>query len=265
MLRPFPLDQILAFFLRARLNFCRLGSYISDWFTSQCYPLSFSTWQVWPCSVVLGNSNGSSGVTLNLKQPTLEFSSLQLWQKHLQYFLPWQARTSLPGIALAQRTTVTSCLSPSSLRLVSKDAGLSGSAWSCPALTTAGSMVCRMLSRERQERRVGGMPRARAWDAANQTHRILLTANNILWQTIFSIEFAWFLSWCDTNPHFEPWQLHFRARRLHLSSRPFLLFLRAPREPEVAPPLRSLSVRLPSACDLEAITRQGGDKRVKRR
>lgn len=71
----------------------------------------------------------------------------------------------LPGIALAQRTTVTSCLSPSSLRLVSKDAGLSGRAWSCPALTTGGSMVCRMLRREKQERRVGGMAIVRAWDA----------------------------------------------------------------------------------------------------
>ena len=71
------------------------------------------------------------------------------------------AQSDLPGIALAQRTTVTSCLSPSSLRLVSKDAGLSGCAWSCPALTTAGSMACKTLSRERQERTLGGIPEAR--------------------------------------------------------------------------------------------------------
>lgn len=79
---------------------------------------------------------------------------------------------TLPGIALAQRTTVTSCLSPSSLRLVSKDSGLSGWAWSWPALTSVGSMVCKTLSRERQERRVGGMPRARAWEAARDKHTL---------------------------------------------------------------------------------------------
>lgn len=79
---------------------------------------------------------------------------------------------SLPGMALAQRTTVTSCLSPSSFRLVSKDSGLSGWAWSCPALTTAGSMVCKTLSRETQERRVGGMPKDSAWDAAKDVQTV---------------------------------------------------------------------------------------------
>lgn len=74
-------------------------------------------------------------------------------------------QTGLPGIALAQRTTVTSCLSPSSFRLVSKDTELSGCAGSCPALTTAGSMDCKRLSKDKQERRVGGMPIDEAWDA----------------------------------------------------------------------------------------------------
>lgn len=70
---------------------------------------------------------------------------------------------TLPGIALAQRTTVTSCLSPSSLRLVRRDAELSGWAGSCPAFTTLGSMDWRMLSSDRQERRVGGISRSRDW------------------------------------------------------------------------------------------------------
>lgn len=111
--------------------------------------------------------NSLSQITLNLKQLSQQFRALSVLVDSPAY-AQHELRTSLPGIALAQRTTVTSCLSPSSLRLVSKDAGLSGWAWSCPALTTAGSMVCKTLSRDRQERRVGGMPRARAWDAEEQ-------------------------------------------------------------------------------------------------
>lgn len=81
-------------------------------------------------------------------------------------------RTALPGKALAQRTTDTSCLSPSSLRLVSSDVGLSGWLWSCPALTTAGSMVCKTLSREWKEDRAGGMATTKAWVAAGDTQRV---------------------------------------------------------------------------------------------
>lgn len=170
-------------------------------------------------------------------------------------------RTSLPGIALAQRTTVTSCLSPSSLRLVSKDAGLSGWAGSCPALTTAGSMACKTLSRLRQERRVGGMQWARDWDSAEdmqtewytgQKSTIKRILYHIFCGKLCVIELAWHWNLCHTNPHFELWLLHFRTPRWHLSSQPFLLSLQAPREPEVAPPPRSLCVRLPSACDLES-------------
>ena len=62
---------------------------------------------------------------------------------------------------------------------------------------------------------------------------------------------------CDTSPHPEPWQLHFRA----LTS--------GCHEPEAAPPRRSSPGRLPSACDLEPTkinrTREGekGDARFK--
>ena len=51
----------------------------------------------------------------------------------------------LPGRPLAHLTTLTSCRSPSSLRLVSRVAAESGWPWSCPALTTSGSMASRML------------------------------------------------------------------------------------------------------------------------
>jgi len=73
-------------------------------------------------------------------------------------------------MALAQCTTVTSCLSPSSFRLVSRETGLSGSAGSWPALTTVGSMACSRLSRDRQERRLGDG--ARLWEqgAAGRRH-----------------------------------------------------------------------------------------------
>lgn len=50
-----------------------------------------------------------------------------------------------PGSPLAHLTTLTSCLSPSSLRLVRRAAAESGCAWSCPAFTTSGSMDSRML------------------------------------------------------------------------------------------------------------------------
>lgn len=50
-----------------------------------------------------------------------------------------------PGSPLAHLTTLTSCLSPSSLRLVRRAAAESGWAWSCPAFTTSGSMDSRML------------------------------------------------------------------------------------------------------------------------
>lgn len=50
-----------------------------------------------------------------------------------------------PGSPLAHFTTLTSCLSPSSLRLVRSAAAESGWAWSCPAFTTSGSMDSRTL------------------------------------------------------------------------------------------------------------------------
>lgn len=126
---------------------------------------------IWPCFVLLSITQE---ITPNLKQLSQQFQAPDVLRIHLgTRSTDYRLQTRLPGIALAQRTTVTSCLSPSSLRLVSKDAGLSGWAWSCPALTKAGSMVCKTLSRDRQERRVGGMPRARAWDAAEEEHKKL--------------------------------------------------------------------------------------------
>ena len=69
-----------------------------------------------------------------------------------------QTDRRVPGMALAQCTTVTSCLSPSSLRLVSRELELSGSRGSWPAWTTVGSMACSWLSRDRQECRLWAGP-----------------------------------------------------------------------------------------------------------
>lgn len=170
--------------LIARLNYCELCGTLCLNLALQCF--------VWAWS-----ANGLSSITLNLKQLS------QRWQKHLH--VAWTsfqrvtlAQTGLPGMALAQRTTVTSCRSPSSLRLVSKDTGLSGWAGSCPALTTAGSMVCRTLSREREERRVGGMTRARAWEAAEgiQTERGMdqIRKQYHIFNGMFGIHLAWYLA-----------------------------------------------------------------------
>lgn len=118
-------------------------------------------------------------------------------------------------MALAQRTTVTSCLSPSSFRLESKEAELSGWAGSWPALTTAGSMACSTLSMERQERRLGGIPRASAWEADGDTQREAQDDKPPPQKETFCCSK---LSLCDTNPHhLETWQRHFRAGRVHLS------------------------------------------------
>lgn len=224
-----------------------------------CYSAALSTAQLKSSLAVFclaSSANSLSSIILNLKQLLNQFgghSRAETPTCNIDLSAGYNLGPDcLPGIALAQRTTVTSCRSPSSLRLVSKDAGLSGWAWSCPALTTAGSMVCKTLSRERQERRVGGMPRARAWDAAKDTVRTMHRPEEYCKKTtsfMFNTDLAWRL--CDNYPHNEPWQLHFRAPTWHLSTRPSLLALCAPRKLEVAPPRHSSSVRPPSACDLK--------------
>lgn len=129
--------------------------------------LAQDCWQVCTWRVLFGKSKWFTHTIQGMREWPWQLKGTQPWWKHLH--VVWSTlplpQTFLPGIALAQRTTATSCLSPSSLRLVSKDAGLSGSAGSCPALTTAGSIVCRTLSRDMQERSVGGMLGVRAWDA----------------------------------------------------------------------------------------------------
>lgn len=107
--------------------------------------------------------------------------------------------TWLPGKAFAQRTTDTNCLSPSSLRLVSRDVRVSGRLWSCPAFTTAGSIFCKMLSKEWKEDRDGGMDTTKAWEAAGDTH----TEYNIIYLLgkIKVISNRTSLSWCNRSSY----------------------------------------------------------------
>lgn len=70
------------------------------------------------------------------KQKKGKFKWNELWQFDM---------LKLPGSPLAHFTTLTSCLSPNSLRLVRRAAAESGWAWSWPAFTTSGSMASRMF------------------------------------------------------------------------------------------------------------------------
>lgn len=71
----------------------------------------------------------------------------RLQRKHTNLFLP--------GSPFAHFTTLTSCLSPNSLRLVSRFAAESGWPQSCPAFTTSGSMDSRMLRKTSWELKLG--------------------------------------------------------------------------------------------------------------
>lgn len=159
--------------------------------------------------------------------------------------------TTLPGKALAQRTTDTSCLSPSSLRLVSSNVGLSGWLWSCPALTTVGSMVCKTLSREWKEDRAGGMATTKARVAAGDAEYNII---HLLGGKGGGVINRSSLSWCDMNSYNDSRRPHFQAPRRRLCFQPSLLTPRTSTQATDVPPLRSSNVQLPSACDLERST-----------
>lgn len=71
---------------------------------------------------------------------------MDIFKDHMEICFVWFFYSStVPGMPLAHLTTLTSWRSPSSLRLVSSTAAESGWQWSCPALTTSGSMDSKML------------------------------------------------------------------------------------------------------------------------
>lgn len=60
-------------------------------------------------------------------------------------------------------------------------------------------------------------------------------------------------SWskCEIKFYSDSWRLHFQAPRRHFCFQPSLRSPQASTQPEDVPPLHSLNVQLPSACDLD--------------